>query len=416
MSKTKPFCISKQVVWEAYLKVKKNRGTAGVDKQSIAEFEEKLKDNLYKIWNRMASGTYFPPPVLRVEIPKGDGKMRKLGIPTVSDRIAQMVAKLYLEPILEPHFHTDSYGYRPGKSALDALGVTRRRCWQYDWVIDMDVKGFFDNMDHDKMMRAVKVHTDCRWVLLYIERWLKAPVQLENGQLETRGVGTPQGGVISPLISNLFLHYAFDEWMRRNYPACPFARYADDAVVHCQTEQQAQVLLQAIKERLQECGLELHPEKTKIVYCKDGNRGKKYPDIQFDFLGYTFRPRGAVNRSGKFFTSFLPAISNKAAERIRDQVRQWNIQCRVNWTLEDLARLVNPTVQGWINYYGRFYGSELHQVLGGLNARLVRWSQKKYKKLKHHKTRAARWVWRIAKRDNQLFAHWRMGCFEMVGR
>ncbi len=270
MTKAKPYAIPKQIVWDAYKKVKANRGAAGVDGQSLAAFDKDLKNNLYKLWNRMSSGSYFPPPVRLVEIPKGtSGQTRPLGIPTVSDRIAQMVVKLMFEPQVEPHFHEDSYGYRPGKSALDAVGVTRQRCWRRNWVIDLDIKGFFDNLRWDLVMRALEHHTDVPWILLYVERWLRAPVQHEDGRLEERTKGSPQGSVISPLLSNLFMHYAFDEWLRRTYPSIQFARYADDAVVHARSQQEADTLLAALRGRLAECGLELHPEKTKIVYCKD---------------------------------------------------------------------------------------------------------------------------------------------------
>jgi RNA-directed DNA polymerase len=314
VSQAKPFDISKQVVWEAYKRVKSNRGTYGVDGESIADFEVNLKDNLYKVWNRMTSGSYFPPAVRAVEIPKGNGGKRVLGIPTVSDRIAQMVAKTYLEPKLEPQFHEDSYGYRPGKSAIEAVGMARQRCWRRDWVLDLDIKGFFDNIDHELLMRAVKKHTDCAWKLLYVERWLKVPSQGVDGVRVNRDKGTPQGGVISPLLANLFLHYALDVWMKTNYPNIPFERYADDAVFHCRTEAGAKVLRKAIESRLKECRLELHPEKTKIVYCKDDDRRGNYPNEKFDFLGYTFRPRRSKNRAGKYFVNFSPAISNEAAK------------------------------------------------------------------------------------------------------
>ena len=309
MSQAKPFEISKQVVLEAYKRVKANRGAAGVDEESIQDFEVNLKNNLYKIWNRMSSGCYFPPAVRRVEIPKESGGLRALGIPTVSDRIAQMVARIYLEPKVEPYFHEDSYGYRPNKSAIDALGVARKRCWRYNWVLDLDIRGFFDNLDHELLMRAVRKHTDCKWVLLYVERWLKASVQFEDGTLINRDKGTPQGGVVSPLLANLFLHYALDEWMKKNYPNIPWERYADDAVFHCKTEAEANTLKTAIGERLGHCKLELHPEKTKIVYCKDERRQGDYPLKKFDFLGYTFRPRQSRNKWGKYFVSFSPAVS-----------------------------------------------------------------------------------------------------------
>lgn len=405
----KPFSISRQLVWDAYKKVKANRGSAGVDEQSIEEFEQNLKGNLYKIWNRMSSGTYFPPPVLRVEIPKADGKKRKLGIPTVGDRIAQMVVKMTLEPRLEACFHKDSYGYRPGKSAHDALAITRKRCWRYDWVIDMDIKGFFDNMDHEKLMRAVRHHTDSKWMILYIERWLNAPVQLMDGKLENRGIGTPQGGVISPLLANLFLHYAFDEWMRKNESDCPFARYADDVIVHCCSLEQAEGLLKRIKERLAECGLELHPEKTKIAYCQDGKRRDNYPVKRFDFLGYTFRPRGAKTRYGKIFTGFLPAVSDKAIKKMRDQIRRWGIHRLTQLTLEELAEKVNPTVRGWVQYYGKFYPSELHKVLRILNASIIRWAKRKYKRFKCSLARAAGWLKKVIENSKHLFVHWQAG-------
>lgn len=328
MEKVKSFDISKRQVWEAYKCVKANRGSAGIDKQSIAEFEEDISNNLYKIWNRMSSGSYFPSPVMRVEIPKEDGRTRPLGIPTVADRIAQMVVKNYLEPILEPHFHVDSYGYRPNKSALDAVGMARKRCWRYNWVLDLDIKGFFDNISHELLMKAVTKHTECRWVLLYVERWLKAPVAMLDGSFVYPEKGTPQGGVVSPLLANLFLHYAFDYWMQRKYPHVPFERYADDMVCHCRTESQARKLLADLNERLGDCGLKLHSEKTKIVYCKDEDRKGDYPVKKFDFLGYTFRPRLSRNRRGKFFVNFSPAISNKAAKAIRKKVRSWSWQLR----------------------------------------------------------------------------------------
>ena len=293
MAEAKPFSISKHVVWDAYRRVKANRGAAGVDGQSLAAFETNLKGNLYKIWNRMSSGSYVPPPVRLVEISKEDGRMRPLGIPTVGDRIAQMVAKRVLEPMVEPKFHVDSYGYRPGKSALDAVATARQRCWRMDWVIDLDIAGFFDNLRHELVMKAMTHHTDLKWLHLYVERWLKAPLQLEVGTLQDRTAGTPQGGVISPLLANLFMHHAFDDWMKRHYPGVPFERYADDALIHCRSKAQAEQLLDAVRERLRQCGLELHPAKTKLVYCKDDDRRGMFEPHRFDFLGYTFQPRRA---------------------------------------------------------------------------------------------------------------------------
>lgn len=409
MSEAKPFCVSKWEVWEAYRRVKANKGAAGVDEQSIADFERKLKDNLYKLWNRLSSGSYFPPPVRTVKIPKADGGERKLGIPTVSDRIAQMVVKSRLEPEVDQLFHADSYGYRPGKSALDAVGQARQRCWRYDWVVDLDIKGFFDNIDHELLMRAVRKHAQDKWVVLYIERWLKAPVQEEDGLLVPREKGTPQGGVISPLLANLFLHYAFDEWMRRSYPHLPFERYADDAIVHCRTEREARQVRAAIAARLPECRLELHPEKTKVVYCKDDDRRGNYPNEKFDFLGYTFRPRRSKNRHGKYFINFTPAVSDKAGKAIRAEIRSWKLHLRSDKALEDLSRMFNPIIRGWLQYYGRYYRSALYPLMRQLDRSLARWAYRKYKKLRGHLRRATHWLARISRRDAKLFAHWQMG-------
>ena len=367
MSEGKPFCISKWEVWEGYRRVRANRGAAGVDGQSIEDFERDLKGNLYKIWNRMSSGSYFPPPVRTVKIPKANGGERQLGIPTVSDRIAQMVVKSRLEPKVDPLFHADSYGYRPGKSALDAVGQARQRCWRHDWIVDLDIKGFFDNIPHDLLLRAVKKHATEKWVLLYVERWLKAPAQEEDGQLVPREKGTPQGGVISPLLSNLFLHYAFDRWMAEKYPQAPFERFADDAIVHCRTEAEAQEIWAAITARLKECGLELHPEKTKIVYCKDEDRRRTYANEKFDFLGYTFQPRRSKNRKGKYFINFSPAVSDKAVKAIREEIRSWNLHLRSDKQIEDLSRMFNPVIRGWLQYYGRFYRSALYPPMRQLD-------------------------------------------------
>lgn len=391
---------------EAYKRVKENKGAAGVDEESIADFGKDLENNLYKIWNRMSSGSYFPPPVKTVEIPKSDGKKRKLGIPTVADRIAQMIVKMYFEPIVEPYFHPDSYGYRPKKSAIQALDVTRKRCWKYDWVIDIDIKGFFDNIDHELMMRVVQKHTQEPWILLYVQRWLKAPAQENNGNIGKRTKGTPQGGVISPLLANMFLHYAFDEWMRRNYPQNPFARYADDMVVHCQTEKEAIELQEAIKERLQECKLELHPEKTKIVYCKDSNRTGSGQNEKFDFLGYTFRPRSSRNRFGKLFTNFTPAISDKAKQRKRDEIKGWLKEVKPQKSFMEFVSLINPKVTGWINHYGKFNESELWTTMTYIDQILITWARKKYDRLSKSWRKGTKWLSDIKKRQPKLFKHW----------
>jgi RNA-directed DNA polymerase len=412
----KPYVIPKQLVWEAYQRVKANRGAAGVDGESLAAFEKDLKGNLYKVWNRMSSGSYFPPPVRLVEIPKDNGGKRPLGIPTVGDRVAQTVVKMVLEPWVEPKFHPDSYGYRPGKSALDAVGVARQRCWRADWVIDLDIKSFFDSISHELVERAVAHHTDSPWVRLYIARWLRAPVQKADGTLEQRTKGTPQGGVISPLLANLFLHYAFDVWMQRTFPHVQFERYADDAIVHCRSERQARWVLEAIRDRFLQCGLELHATKTRIVYCKDDDRPGKSDSVKFDFLGYTFQPRRAKNRWGKYFVSFLPGMSTKAAKAVRATIRNWRmVSTRNNQRLEDLARLVNPVVRGWMNYYGRFYRSKCVQVLRHLNEALAAWVRRKYRKFWRRERASMHWLGRIARRDRTLFAHWELGVVPEAG-
>lgn len=410
MPEAKPYDIPKQLVWEAYQRVRANRGAAGVDGETLAAFEKDLKGNLYKVWNRMSSGSYFPPPVRLVEIPKDSGGTRPLGIPTVADRVAQTVAKMVLEPLVEPVFHEDSYGYRPGRSALDAVGTARQRCWKADWVIDLDIRAFFDSLPHDLVERAVAHHTESPWVRLYIARWLRAPVQRPDGTLEDRTKGTPQGGVISPLLANLFLHYAFDAWMRRTFPGVQFERYADDALVHCMTEGQARSVLEAIRGRLAQCGLELHPMKTRIVYCKDDDRPGEHEHVKFDFLGYSFQPRRAKNRWGRYFVSFLPAISTKSAKAIRKTIREWRMaSTRNNQRLEDLARLVNPVVRGWMNYYGRFYRSKCVQVLRHLNEALAVWARRKYKRLRRRERASMHWLGRIAQRDPKLFVLWQLG-------
>ena len=407
MDRAKSFPISKRQVWEAWKKVKANQGGAGIDGLTTEAFEAKIGDNLYKLWNRMASGSYHPSPVRRVEIPKPDGGVRPLGIPTVEDRVAQTVVKEVLEPELEEHFHPDSYGYRPGKSAHQALSQARKRCWRSDWVLDLDIRSFFDTLDHDLLLRAVRHHTKEKWVVLYIERWLKAPVVLPDGEVEERERGTPQGGVASPLLANLFLHYVFDAWMGRHFPTIRFERYADDIVCHCRSERQAHFLKGALTRRFAECGLELHREKTKIVYCQDSDRRGTFPATSFDFLGYTFRPRRSKNKWGKFFVSFSPAVSNKAAKAIRREIRSWNLHRRSDKSLDDLARMFNATIRGWINYYGAFYKSALYAPLRMIDWRLALWATRKMKRFRRHRRRAAQWVAACVRRDPNLFAHWR---------
>lgn len=406
MNLAKPFDISKHLVFEAYQRVKARGGSAGIDEQSIKQFEENLKDNLYKLWNRMSSGCYLPPPVLRVEIPKKDGGIRPLGIPTVTDRIAQMVVKMSLEPELEPYFHRDSYGYRPNKSALEAVGQARKRCWRNDYVLDVDIKAFFDNIDHTLMMKAVNKHTQTKWVKLYIERWLKAPVQSNDGTTQARDKGTPQGGVISPLLANLYLHYAFDEWMRHNHPNTPFERYADDIVIHCKSEAHAKMLWKDLEDRMQACKLSLHKDKTKIVYCKDEDRKSEYPNIKFEFLGYEFRPRGAKNKWGNKFLNFLPAASQSAMKKMRRTVRAWRLKWCCEKTPEDLSKMFNPIIRGWINYYSKYYKSRLFPLSNHIDLHLAAWIGNKYKRYKRRPRKAMHQLGKLARKKTHLFAHW----------
>jgi RNA-directed DNA polymerase len=346
----KPFAIPKQMVWQAWKSVKANGGAAGADGVTIEMFERDLAGNLYKIWNRMSSGTYFPPPVRAAEIPKSSGGTRLLGVPAVGDRVAQTVAAMALGPRTEAIFHEDSYGYRPRKGALDAVGRCRERCWERDWVIDLDIRKFFDSVPWDLMVKAVQANVthEQRWIVLYVRRWLAAPIVMPDGQVAERDKGTPQGSAISPVIANLFMHYAFDLWLEREFPAVTFERYADDAVVHCATERQAREVLAALEQRMAEVGLQLHPDKTRIVYCKDGKRRRAdCAETSFTFLGYTFRARNAPTRDGtSMFTGFLPAVSKDSLKRMSEEVRSWRIHLRTATELQDLAAWINPIVRG----------------------------------------------------------------------
>jgi RNA-directed DNA polymerase len=408
-SEGKSFEIPKQLVWEAYQSVKANKGAAGVDGCSIEDFESDLKGNLYKIWNRVSSGTYFPPPVRAVEIPKPHGGgTRILGIPTVADRVAQTVAAMALRPRTEAIFHRDSYGYRPGRGPLDAVATCRERCWKKDWVIDLDVRKFFDSVDHDRMVNAVEANITPkqRWVVLYVKRWLKAPIQMPDGRMVERDRGTPQGSAISPVLANLFMHYTFDCWLEREFPAVQFERFADDAVVHCATERQARHVLDALGARMAEVGLELHPEKTKIVYCKDRKRRLDHEHTSFTFLGYTFRARKAPTRDGTgMFTAFLPAVSRDALKKMSVTVRRWRINLRTTSDIAALAEWMNPVIRGWMNYYGKFYRTELDGLLRRINTYLVRWARRKFQRLRAFK-RAKRWWNGLLRRQPALFAHW----------
>ena len=414
MAKTKPFDISKRAVWEAYQRVRKNQGAPGVDGVTIKDFEDNLKDNLYKIWNRMSSGSYIPKAVLIVGIPKKNGRTRKLGIPTVEDRVAQMVVKMCLEERIEPVFHKWSYGYRKNKSAHDALEKARKNCWKYGWVIDLDIKEFFDSIDHELMMKAVRKHVTEKWMLLYIERWLKAPAR-EKGKERRRSKGTPQGGVISPLLANLFLHYALDKWMERKYPDIVFERYADDIIIHCNGKATAGALREEIKERLKECKLEMNSAKTKIVYCKDSGRHGNHENEAFSFLGYTFRPRLAKSKAGKIFVSFSPAISSEAVKSIRAEIRIWKLGRATNKTLEEIAEFINPKVRGWINYYSKYYKSELYPILKQIDLQIAKWSMRKYKRLRGSWFRSRKWLRTIAKREPNLLVIWQPGVMPAAG-
>ncbi|GLY71725.1 group II intron reverse transcriptase/maturase [Amycolatopsis taiwanensis] len=405
----KSFGIEKMQVWEAYQKVRNNKGAAGVDGVSLGKFEADLKNNLYKVWNRMSSGTYFPPPVMAVEIPKKDGGVRVLGVPTVADRVAQTTAAMVLEEAVEPLFHADSFGYRPGRSALDAVRVCRDRCWRKTWVIDLDITAFFDTVPHDRIIQAVERHTDQRWVLLYVKRWLSAPMQRQNETLVTRDRGTPQGSAISPVLANLFMHYAFDRWISREFPMVEFERYCDDVVVHCVTEGQAKQVLEAIIARLTTFGLQVHPDKTRIVYCKDQQRGGDYPTTEFTFLGYTFRARGVKRKDGRMITRVMPAASKQAKKAMAATIRSWGLGRRANLNWKELAARINPVIAGWVNYYGHFYGFELYETLRRVNEHLARWLIRKYKRLRRSYRKAFALLYKVSQTYPGMFRHWRWG-------
>lgn len=381
-----------------------------MDAVSIDVFDSDVRNNLYKLWNRMSSGSYLPGPVRAVEIPKDGGAgVRVLGVPNVADRVAQTAAAMVLEGLVEPIFHRDSYGYRPRRGALDAVAVTRKRCWAQDWVVDLDIQAFFDSVPHDLMVKAVAAHTQQRWVLLYVQRWLQAPMQMPDGTLVARRKGTPQGSPISPLLANLFMHYAFDTWMDREFPSCPFERYADDCVVHCDTQAQAEQVRDAVADRLAEVGLQLHPAKTKVVYCRDGNRVQDdaADHVGFDFLGYTFRARLAKGPRG-YFVGFLPALSDKARKAVGKTIRNWRLQRWDGSKLGAIAAWVNPVVRGWVNYYGRFYRSKLTFLPRRIDQYLVRWAMRQHKRLRSRPKRAWKWLLAIKARQPHLFAHWQL--------
>ena len=406
---TKPYSIPKELIVKAYKKVKSNRGTYGIDKESLEYFEKDLKNNLYKIWNRMSSGSYLPPEVRGVPIPKKSGGLRMLGIPTVADRIAQAVVKLVLEPLLEPIFHENSYGYRPGRNALDALEIVRERCWMNPWVVEFDIKGLFDNIDHELLMKALRKHCNIPWVILYIERWLKAAMIGRDGIKQERNLGTPQGGVISPLLSNLFLHYVFDKWVEKHLSTIQFCRYADDGLLHCKSLKQAEFTLQRVAQRFKECKLAIHPDKSKVIYCKNGKRQEKYANISFTFLGYTFKPRCARNSQGIRYLNFSPGVSQMALKAMKQRLRKWKLQLRSESSLEEIAKSINPVLRGWEQYYGRFCKSAMKSVWKNVNWYLCRWVTRKYRTYRRCNTQANRYMQRIARSKPDLFVHWKLG-------
>ena len=399
------------MIWEAYKKVRANKGSAGVDEVSMDEYDADRRKHLYKLWNRMASGSYFPPPVKEVEIPKKDGKVRKLGIPTISDRVAQMAIKMYIEPRFEAIFSENSYGYRPNKSAHQALEKVRENTRKNDWVIDLDIKGFFDNISHEKLMLAVEKHVPENWIKLYIKRWLEAPILKKSGELITKqGKGTPQGGVISPLLANLFLHYGFDKWLEKTDPTANFARYADDVIVHCRSKRHAEHILTLINQRINNIDLELHPDKTKIVYCKDYRRKEKYPVVKFDFLGYSFQPRTTKSKKTQgVFLGFDCAISISSCKRIADKLGELEVEKITFKSVVGIAQKLNPRIRGWINYYGKYRISNLHSVFKLVNLRLVRWARIRYKRYKTSIKRAYKWLTRVQQQYPYLFYHWQLG-------
>jgi len=406
MCESKPYNISKKMIWKAYKLVKANNGSAGIDGVNIEKFEGNLKNNLYKLWNRMSSGSYFPSPVMAVEIPKKSGGTRRLGIPTITDRIAQMTAKMYVEPSVEPVFHKDSYGYRPQKSALDAINQARKRCWKYDYVIEFDIQGLFDNIDHGLLMKTVVKHVEEEWIRLYITRWLTSPFTLKDGTQVERRTGTPQGGVISPLLANMFMHYAFDIWMDRKFPSAPFERYADDAVIHCSTEIEAKYILKALDERMTTCKLRLHPLKTQIVYCKDKDRKREFENVEFDFLGYTFKGVYIKNRTGKRGVNFIASAGKKSNKLFRAKIKAMKIHKRTGCKIDMIAELINPVVRGWINYFGKYNASAIRYSLDCVQRRIVKWAMCKFKRFRGHKHRAEKWLSEVREREPRLFAHW----------
>jgi group II intron reverse transcriptase/maturase len=412
--KSKPYPITQERVWEAYKLVKGKGEAPGVDGITIEDISRNPEKHLYPVWNRLASGSYLPPAVKRHEIFKEDGTVRVLGIPTIKDRIAQTVIAKELEPIVEPRFNNNSFGYRPKRDAHQAVEQARKNCWNYAWVIDMDIKGFFDNIDHGLMIRALRYFTNEKHIILYAKRWLKAPIQLKDGtQIQNTEKGTPQGGVISPVLANIFLHVVFDAWMAKHYPDCPFERYADDVIIHVKNEPYARQILKAVSQRLEECKLELHPEKTKLVYCNRKGRRKRreVKHQQFDFVGFTFRPRKVKTKDGKLMYGFSPSISRKRTKRIVATCRKLGFHRWVHLDIHQLSKALSSKIRGWINFYGKFHLSGLKNAFLHFNRRLAKWAFNKYKRFKRRKSvyHALRWLRQIARNYTYLFPHWKYG-------
>lgn len=355
-NETKSVPISRAMIWEAYKHVRSNKGSCGVDEIGWEEFESDRSKQLYKLWNRMASGSYFPPPVKEVEIPKKDGKLRKLGVPTIADRIAQQAIRNYLEPRFESIFSNSSYGYRPGRSAHMALKQVQQNCRRNDWVIDLDIKGFFDNINHDKLMLAVQKHVPEQWACMYIKRWLETPFQKADGKVWQKSwKGAPQGGVISPLLANLFLHYTFDKWLEVTDQNVKYVRYADDAIIHCRSQRHAEWLLKKLNKRMNDCNLELHPDKTQLVYCRDYRRKGKFPNVKFDFLGYSFKPATKKSKkNGKLFLGYDCEISISSKKKIAVKIAELIEDSKTCNSIVGIAQKMNPSIRGWVNYFGHF--------------------------------------------------------------
>jgi group II intron reverse transcriptase/maturase len=413
-TKSKPYPITKEQVWEAYKLVKRKGKSPGVDGITIDDISDNPEKHLYPVWNRLASGSYFAPAVKRKEISKEDGSKRTLGIPTIKDRIAQTVIAKELESIVEPRFHNNSFGYRPNRGTRQAIEQARTNCWKYAWVIDIDIKGFFDNIDHGLMIRALRYFINEKHIILYAKRWLKAPIQLKDGsQIQNTEKGTPQGGVISPVLANIFLHVVFDKWMDLHYPDCPFERYADDVIIHVKNEPYARQVLKEVRQRFEECKLELHPEKTKLVYCnrKGRRKRKKVKHQQFDFLGFTFRPRKVKTKGGQLMYGFSPAISRKRTKRIVTRCRKLGFHRWTHLDIHQLSKALSSKIRGWINYYGKFHFTEMKTAFLHLNRRLAKWAFNKYKRFKRRKTvyYARLWLRQVSKNYPYLFPHWKFG-------